>query len=316
MDEARGGDGTSGAAEAGSGVEGDGAATAVRSIPAEGAPAPATPPLAVPFGLVDAVVEALFAQSPFSVALYDERGRVVLANAAYERHWGIRLADVPADYSLLTDPELATAGLRPLIRRAYGLDGSPGEHVVTPPLPYDAARVTAGAGRTVWTQGHCYPVRDAAGRITHVAIVHEDVTAAVEAEAATAALRASEERLSLAQRATAMGVFDWDLVSGTLTWSDEIYRLHGLAPVEPPTYERWLATVHPDDRPTVEAFGRTIFEARRDAALPARDSGDPGAMPPDEIMESEYRVALPNGNVRWVASRVRVFYGAGARPAR
>jgi len=279
--------------------------------------------------LVDAVVEALFAQSPFSVAMYDAQGRVVLANAAYERHWGLRVADVPADYSLLTDPELAAAGLLPLIHRAYGLDGSPAEHVVTPPLPYNAGRVTGGAGRMVWTQGHCYPVRDSAGRITHVAVVHEDVTAAVEAEAATAALRASEERLSLAQRATAMGVFDWDLASGALTWSDEIYRLHGLAPDTPPTYERWLAAVHPDDRPSAEAFGRGIFESRRDpAALPGRDGrdgrdggdggdgGDPGTMPPDEMMEGEYRVVLPDGDARWVASRVRVFFGADGRPAR
>jgi signal transduction histidine kinase/PAS domain-containing protein len=266
--------------------------------------------------LVDAVVEALFAQSPFSVAMYDAQGHVVLANAAYERHWGLRVADVPADYSLLTDPELAAAGLLPLIHRAYGLDGSPGEHVVTPPLPYNAARVTGGVGRTMWTQGHCYPVRDAAGRITHVAVVHEDVTAAVEAAAVTAALRASEERLGLAQRATAMGVFDWDLATGTLTWSDEIYRLHGLSADAPPTYERWLAAVHPEDRPAAEAFGRGVFEVRRDAAAPGRDGGGADAGAPDEMMEGEYRVMLPGGELRWIASRVRVFFDEQGRPAR
>ena len=110
-----------------------------------------------------------------SVALYDQDGRVATANAAYERHFGIRLADIPPAWSLLTDPQLEQAGVLPLVRRAYA-----GEQVVLPPVAYDAARATGGAGRMVWTQGHCYPVYGTAGRVTHVAIMHVDVTALVE----------------------------------------------------------------------------------------------------------------------------------------
>ena len=134
--------------------------------------------------LVEALVEALFTQSPFSVGLYDAAGRVVTGNPAYERHWGIRLADVPPDYSLLDDPQLAASGVLDLIRRTYA-----GEHVVLPPVRYDAAQA-AGVGRTVWTQGHCTPVRDASGVVTHVAIVHEDVTERVESQRALAASEA------------------------------------------------------------------------------------------------------------------------------
>ena len=73
---------------------------------------------AAPAALGPALLDAIFAQSPFSMALYDRRGRVVAGNAAYERHWGIRLADVPADYSILDDPQLERDGLLALIRRA------------------------------------------------------------------------------------------------------------------------------------------------------------------------------------------------------
>ena len=66
-----------------------------------------------------ALLDALFAQSPMSVALYDRDGRVATGNAAYERHFGIRLADVPRDWSLLRDPQLEAACLVALIRRAY-----------------------------------------------------------------------------------------------------------------------------------------------------------------------------------------------------
>ncbi|CAA9291779.1 MAG: Sensory box histidine kinase/response regulator [uncultured Gemmatimonadaceae bacterium] len=136
--------------------------------------APLTPPALPP-----TIADALVAQAPLAVALYDAAGRVAFGNPAYERHFGIRLADVPPDYSLFADPQLAAAGLLPLIRRAYA-----GDAVVLPPVRYDAARATDGAGRTVWTQGHCYPVRGAAGDVTHVAILQVDVTTWASAEAA------------------------------------------------------------------------------------------------------------------------------------
>ena len=140
-----------------------------------------------------ALLDALFAQSPLSVALYDADGRVATGNAAYERHFGARLADVPRDWSILTDPQLERAGLTPLIRRAYA-----GEVVVLPPVRYDAARATGSAGRTVWTQGHCYPVRDDAGRVTHLAIMHVDVTPLVETREAVEDLNLElEERHAL-----------------------------------------------------------------------------------------------------------------------
>ncbi len=153
------------------------------------APRPASPPAAeAPGAHREALLDALFRQSPIGVALYDARGRVAAANAAYERHWGIRLADVPADYSLLDDPQLAEAGLLALLRRAYD-----GEAVTLPPLRYDAARATGGAGRAAWTQGYCYPVRDAAGGVAYLAVVLTDVTARAEAEASLAAANAELE---------------------------------------------------------------------------------------------------------------------------
>jgi signal transduction histidine kinase len=129
--------------------------------------------------IASALTDALFVQSPLGVALYDAAGRVTLGNAAYERHFGIRVADVPPDYSLFGDPQLEASGLLPLIRRAYA-----GEPVVLPPVRYDAAQAARTTARTVWTQGHCFPVRDDAGAVTHVAIVHVDVTAWASADVA------------------------------------------------------------------------------------------------------------------------------------
>jgi PAS domain S-box-containing protein len=129
-----------------------------------------------------------FAQAPVSTVVYDASGRVLAVNAAFERLWGIGLADLPSDYSVLRDPQLEAAGQLPTLRRAFGLDGArtpegAGEPVALPPLCYDVAS-TAGRGRTRWTEAHAYPVRDDDGAVARVVLTHDDVTVRLEAEAA------------------------------------------------------------------------------------------------------------------------------------
>ena len=136
-----------------------------------------------------------FEQSPTSTVVYDPEGRPIAVNRAFERLWGASLADVPEGYSVLTDPQLEAAGVLPVLRRAFGLDGarSPegvGEAVTLPPLRYDIASA-AGHGKTLWTQAHAYPVRGANGLIERVVLSHEDITARRIAELK---LRESEER--------------------------------------------------------------------------------------------------------------------------
>ncbi|MGZ8413058.1 MAG: ATP-binding protein [Gemmatirosa sp.] len=245
---------------------------------------PPTPPRHAPVGadLRDAPLNALFpqlfaqlfAQSPFSVSVYDRDGRVVTGNAAYERHWGIRLADVPSDFSLFTDPQLARDGLLPLLRRAFA-----GEHVVLPPVRYDAAAATDGPGRAVWTQGHCYPVRDADGVVRHVAILHEDATARLEAaqalhslnqrlqartqaaEESAATLALSELRFRSVVEATTAVVWNTDgdgaMVRENPSWS----AFTGQSPAEYRGWG-WLDAVHPDDRASTAATWRAAVAAR------------------------------------------------------
>ena len=118
----------------------------------------------------DARYRATFDQSPASTVVYDHAGRPLRVNPAFERLWDTRLEDVPAGYSVLTDPQLEAAGVLPELRQAFA-----GIAVTLAPLPYDIASVT-GAGRTLWTQATVYPVFGEDGRVMEVVLTHRDVT--------------------------------------------------------------------------------------------------------------------------------------------
>ena len=103
----------------------------------------------------------------------------------------------------------------------------------------------------------------------------------------------TEERLARAhaglleaQSVAHLGSWEWEVGADRLTWSDELYRLYGLAPQSVDvTYASFLERVHPDDR----AHVRAAIEARRGA----------------EPFEFDHRVVLDDGRVRWLHGRGR-----------
>lgn len=77
-------------------------------------------------------------------------------------------------------------------------------------------------------------------------------------------LKNREQSLAEAQRIAHLGNWDWNIVTNELYWSDEIYRIFGLAPQEfGATYEAFLNSVHPDDRPLVErSVDAALYEGK------------------------------------------------------
>jgi PAS domain S-box-containing protein len=87
-----------------------------------------------------------------------------------------------------------------------------------------------------------------------------------EGNRADRAIRESVNRLNKAQEIAHLGSWELDVVGGTLTWSDEVYRIFGLQPREfSATYEAFLAAVHPDDRAAVDAAYSRSLEQGRDS---------------------------------------------------
>ncbi len=70
-----------------------------------------------------------------------------------------------------------------------------------------------------------------------------------EREKTQVELASRERQLAEAQRLASVGSFEWDLETGQLVWSDELYRIYGLEPQErKASFGNYLVRVHPDDR--------------------------------------------------------------------
>ncbi len=149
-----------------------------------------------------------------------------------------------------------------------------------------------GTCRVLLSRGKA--VRDAGGEITSWVGINLDVTARREAELE---LEQTIRKLRLAQLAAQAGTWEWELWTGAVRLSDEYRVLCGLpSGPQPETYEAWLETVHPDDRPAVNAAAAGIRERYEDVQI-------------------EFRIIRADGEARWLQSTGRLQF-EGATPVR
>ena len=140
------------------------------------------------------------------------------------------------------------------------------------------------------------PVKDAEGNVAGVSTILRDIGDRKRAEQA---LRESEERLRFALSGARAAAWQWNVLTNEQIWSSDSYLLHGRDPkLGPPSYQDWLACLHPDDRAPIEAALREAMERR---ALEHR---------------TEYRVVFPTGEERWLASLSKVDYAPDGSPVR
>jgi two-component system sensor histidine kinase UhpB len=75
------------------------------------------------------------------------------------------------------------------------------------------------------------------------------------------ALRAVQERFALAARAATDAIWDWDLITNAIWWSDGFYGLFGYSREEVPlTIESWSNCLHPDEKERVESELRRAID--------------------------------------------------------
>jgi PAS domain S-box-containing protein len=95
-----------------------------------------------------------------------------------------------------------------------------------------------------------------------------------------------------------MGDYDWHIATDTNQWSDQLYRIYGHEPQSfNPTYERFLAQIHRDDRDRIRAIHEHAYA-----------TGEPYQM-----IE---RIVRPNGEVRYLSSNGQVIRDDAGTPIR
>jgi len=107
-------------------------------------------------------------------------------------------------------------------------------------------------------------------------------------------LAQSEARLANAQRIAKLGHWEWDLATGGVQRSEEIYAIVGRTRDElPATHRAFLETLHADDRP--------LFEEAIERAMDRR-----------QPFNLDFRVVRPDGSIRIVHQQTELEYdGAG-----
>lgn len=134
---------------------------------------------------------------------------------------------------------------------------------------------------------------DAAGKPVRALGTCQDITKRKQADRA---IIASEASLVRAQQIAQVGNWDWNIVTGELHWSAQIFQLFGVDPsTAGGTYEQFLNGVHPEDR---ERTHQAVMDAVAGRA-------------PYDI---EHRVLWPDGTVRVMHELGEVMRDEAGRP--
>jgi len=112
-------------------------------------------------------------------------------------------------------------------------------------IPFDMEyRCRRADGEYRWFHSRALPLRDREGRIIRWYVLLTDIEDRKRSEAA---LKQNEEFLADAQRLSSTGSFLWNLTAGEIIFSAETYRIYGMDPAVPVTFELIRARTHPDE---------------------------------------------------------------------
>ncbi len=120
-----------------------------------------------------------------------------------------------------------------------------------------------------------------------------------ERQRTESALRSSQDQLRVALDAARMGVWEWELPSNEVRWSERAAALFGMALHQfDGSADTVMRMVHPDDRQRVRAVVDDCIEGRT------------------QDFFAEYRVVRQDGKVRWLEARGRLYRSEAGEPLR
>jgi PAS domain S-box-containing protein len=102
-------------------------------------------------------------------------------------------------------------------------------------------------------------------------------------------------RLDMATRAGGIGVWTWDLATDLLSWNEKMYDFFELPEAVQPSYETWREAVIPEDRTATEELLTKAVEGTA-------------------VFDTEFRIRLASGALRYLGAAARVERGPDGKP--
>lgn len=173
--------------------------------------------------------------------------------------------------------------------RTFPCEGCPVIQAKLNRMPHQAEIITPD-GRCWLARG--YPVFDEWQNVTGMIEFTLEITDRKRMEEQ---LRETTDSLAEAQRIAKIGNWAWDIVSGQVKWSDEVFRIFGIEQ-QPPSYELARSLVHPQD---VQFWEQSVQSSLSNG-----------------LFQIDYRAVRPDGTVVWIHNEAIIIKDDNGRPVK
>ncbi len=226
-----------------------------------------------------AILEAFVETSEDAVFSQDPEGRITSWNRSSERIFGYPKDEILGRRSTILFPDHLRGEAQLVFDTVTA--GDRVDHYET--------EIQRKDGMPIPISLSLCPLFQSNGELTASVLIARDVT---EQRLAQATLAEIETRVLEGEALAHVGSWLWDVRTGTVQWTDELHRIHGVDPLDfEGTLDAHLDRVHPEDQARV---WRGLTEAVA--------SGHP--------FEDEYRIIRPSGEYRWVYARAEPTVGS------
>lgn len=226
-----------------------------------------------------AILEAFVETSEDAVFSHDIDGRITSWNRSAERIFGFLKEEIQGERSTVLFPDHLQDEAQLVFDTVTAGDR----------VDRFETEIRRADGMPVPISLSLYPLFEGSGTPTASVFIARDLT---EQRLAQATLAEIERRVREAEALAHVGSWLWDVRTGAVQWTDELHRIHGIEPLDfEGTFDAHVAPIHPQDQ-------QRVLRALLDAVSSGR------------AMEDEYRVARPDGELRWVYARAEPTIGS------
>ena len=213
--------------------------------------------------------------SPDPIIAFTADGVITGWNPAAARLYGHTAEEALGQGAdLIVPPELSSGDLFARVMAGATISG------------FDTKRLTK-TGERIDVSISMSPIVDDRGVTVGVAGFTRDIAVRVLAEERS---RKSEMLLAEAQELTAMGSWEWDLLTNDVIWSAELFRILGLDRDRvAPSFDAYIARIHPADRAMAERDFAAVVAGGRPAVHTSRVLGGDGV---ERITQSRAQAAI------------------------